>query len=244
MGIVIQQRALFSWDMKDFCSTSQEGRHPKYNEQRGWTAYICTFFKIHKVRHYLMRFKLNKHLFIVVYIQGIQKNCIVRGESVRDSARRILAHGRRPYILPTSGVLFWLTGFDIIRELPYPNLTFSRCLASLPKVIVLFKKKEIPRFCLKNIRSKWFSFGSNWLWMYGAPPCRDRLSFAIHWIIIVFFHTLFVYNSLVQAVKQFWSVSDIQDMDFTRFATIQNFINVHIIVKKNVYNLKMSLIIP
>lgn len=36
----------------------------------------------------------------------------------------------------------------------------------------------------------------------------------------------------MQAVKQFWSVSDIQDMDFTRFATIQNFINVHIIVKK------------
>lgn len=56
------------------------------------------FYKLCKVRHFLMRLKLNKHLFVVVYIQGIQKNCIVRGENVRDSARRILAHGRRSYI--------------------------------------------------------------------------------------------------------------------------------------------------
>lgn len=128
------------------------------------------FYKLCKVRHFLMRLKLNKHLFVVVYIQGIQKNCIVRGESVRDSARRILAHGRRSYILPTSGVLFWLTGFDIIRELPYPNLTSPSYMLSLSKVVVLLK------FYLKNIRSKWFIFGSDWLWMYRATVRTDCIS--------------------------------------------------------------------
>lgn len=122
--------------------TSHQGRHQKYNEQiKGLDCVHMNFYKLCKVRHFLMRLKLNKHLFVVVYIQGIQKNCIVRGESVRDSARRILAHGRRSYILPTSGVLFWLTGFDIIRELPYPNLTSPSYILSLPKVVVLYLKR-------------------------------------------------------------------------------------------------------
>lgn len=132
------------------------------------------FYKLCKVRHFLMRLKLNKHLFVVVYIQGIQKNCIVRGESVRDSARRILAHGRRSYILPTSGVLFWLTGFDIIRELPYPNLTSPSYMPSFQGFCPLFK--EILKFYLKNIRSKWFIFGSDWLWMYRATVRTDCIS--------------------------------------------------------------------
>lgn len=118
--------------------TSHQGRHQKYNEQiKGLDCVHMNFYKLCKVRHFLMRLKLNKHLFVVVYIQGIQKNCIVRGESVRDSARRILAHGRRSYILPTSGVLFWLTGFDIIRELP----TSPSYMLSLSKVVVLYLKR-------------------------------------------------------------------------------------------------------
>lgn len=108
---------------------------------------------------------------------------------------------------------------------PEPDL-FYRCLTSLPKVIVFFKNEILIKICLKNMRSKWLSFGSNCLWMYGAPPVRDRLSFATHWTILVFFHNIF-FCSLVQVVKQFWSVSDIQDMDFARFATIQNFLNIY-----------------
>lgn len=57
------------------------------------------------------------------------------------------------------------------------------------------------------------------------------------------FSSIIFFCSLVQVVKQFWFVSDIQDMDFARFATIQN-LYMHIIVKKNVHNLKMSFIIP
>lgn len=157
--------------------TSHQGRHQKYNEQiKGLDCVHMNFYKLCKVRHFLMRLKLNKHLFVVVYIQGIQKNCIVRGESVRDSARRILAHGRRSYILPTSGVLFWLTGFDIIRELPYPNLTSPSYMLSLSKVVVLYLKRFSSFTWKIYADSKWFIFGSDWLWMYRATVRTDCIS--------------------------------------------------------------------
>lgn len=158
--------------------TSHQGRHQKYNEQiKGLDCVHMNFYKLYKVRHFLMRLKLNKHLFVVVYIQGIQKNCIVRGESVRDSARRILAHGRRSYILPTSGVLFWLTGFDIIRELPYPNLTSPSYMLSLSKVVVLY---------LKRFSSfTWKIYAVNGLFLGAIGNCKNWLYFTIQWTIIV-----------------------------------------------------------
>lgn len=107
---------------------------------------------------------------------------------------------------------------------PEPDL-FYRCLTSLPKVIVFFKNEILIKICLKNMRSKWFSFGSNCLWMYGhlqlGTDCLSQLIEQYSFSSIIFF------CSLVQVVKQFWSVSDIQDMDFARFATIQNFLNIY-----------------
>lgn len=137
-----------------------------------------------------MRFKLNKHLFIVVNIQGIQKNCIICGESVRDSA--LLTAEDLTFSRPAGYCFDWqVLIYNQRTPVPEPDL-FYRCLTSLPKVIVFFKNEILIKICLKNMRSKWFSFGSNCLWMYGASPVRDRLSFATHWTILVFFHNLFL----------------------------------------------------